>query len=56
MFGIDTPLSLSQTIIPTSEWAKLESANDLFALVGMNKEAFFADDDDEPAEEADLFE
>jgi hypothetical protein len=33
-FGIDTPLGLQSTIIPSAEWSKLETAKDLFGLVG----------------------
>jgi hypothetical protein len=32
-FGIDTPLGLQSTVIPSTEWAKLETAKDLFELV-----------------------
>jgi hypothetical protein len=38
VFGIETPMSLDSTDVPKEEWSKLESATDLFKLLGIQEE------------------
>lgn len=48
-FEIESPRSLKSTVIPVEEWSKkLDSANELFALVGYKgHKQFMSDDEDE---------
>jgi hypothetical protein len=45
VFDIDTPKGLSSTTIPLEEWTKLDSATDLFKLIGHDPNNEFCDDD-----------
>lgn len=58
MFGIDAPLGLSSTAIPTEEWSKVSSTAELLKLMGIstNEEFdFYEDDDEEPSDDVEIF-